>query len=1143
MSGAFGPGQRLEGLGIKPGTDVQFAIPDFGFGGRIFMSQKGDRDGLQVPIAGYGSPVSTGELKHNASALEVQQELEELSPIGSGNVEVSGGPGALGAPTPYTIEFKGDLKNTNVGLLEVGSGALEGNAVAKATTPGGLGTAVLVLMAQNIGGAASSGTITLRATLPSGITMLGKVTAAKGGEGWSCETSTAIEIVCTRNEAVRPGLTIPQVNATIAAAPEATGGTVEIEVSSDGGAASATEELPLEVSATPAEPGFQFFAAGAYDENGAFDQQAGGHPFSASTAMFVNTVRSPKGFVVPAGEPKDIVVKLPPGFLGNPSAVPACPESTPAQACDIDSMLGVVEVLAERFDQWSFPASVLNTQAPIGYPGKFRFRIFESEEVNVVGQLRSDEDYGIDAASLNTPQVDQVLGVFFTFWGAPSSSAFDSLRCKGPEPGLANVNAIRLETGCQPSAAPNTAFLTSAVNCTEQAAKQPAVSISTTIWQLPGQFFETAFDIPPVTDCENLTFDGGFSFQPSGSTADSPASFTTSLTMPDEGLTDPTKLITPELKDSIVTLPEGVVLNASGADGLEACSLDQIGYKGKSFPMPNPIRFDKAPNECPDASKIGTLELKSALIDETLKGALYLAAQGDGNPFGSLFAIYLVIEDPRHGIFIKLPGRVDPDAQDGQMKVSFNNLPQLPFTSLDLNLKGGDRSALASPATCGKYTTTATNTPWSAPESKTPGSDNPVLTMPSSFDVNAGPNGLPCANTPGERPFGLGLSAGADSTQAGAASTLRFQLTRPDGHQEIDTLRFDLPAGLAASLRGIPYCSDAAIASAAGRDSGKAEQSSPSCPAASRVGRTLAGAGSGPRPFYAPGELYLAGPYRGSPLSVVAITPAVAGPFDLGNVVIRNAISVDPVTAQVSAISDPVPQIVEGVPLRVRDIRVILDRPGFGLNPTDCSEKQIGATVTGNSGATANLATRFQVGNCGALGFKPKTRLQLFGGIRRGKYQGVRAVVRPRPGDANISRTVVRFPRSAFVAQEHIRTVCTRVQFAADACPKGSIYGRAIAYSPLVDYPLRGNVYLRSSDNDLPDAVADLRGPAHQPIRVEVAVRNDSVKGALRNTVQAVPDAPVSYFRLQIFGGKKGLIVNSRNICRGRNQARVAMAA
>jgi hypothetical protein len=324
---------------------------------------------------------------------------------------------------------------------------------------------------------------------------------------------------------------------------------------------------------------------------------------------------------------------------------------------------------------------------------------------------------------------------------------------------------------------------------------------------------------------------------------------------------------------------------------------------------------------------------------------------------------------------------------------------------------------------------------------------------------------------------------------------------------------------------------------------GKLEQASPSCPAASRVGTTTIGAGAGAQPFFVKGNVYLAGPYKGAPVSLAFIVPAVAGPFDLGVQVVRTALRVDPRTAQVTAVSDIIPKILGGVPLRVRDVRVDIDRPGFTLNPTDCAAQLVTGKVFGANGAVADISNRFQVAECARLGFKPKLSLRLKGPVKRASYQGLTAVLNARPGDANIAGTSVTMPRSTFLAQEHIRTVCTRVQFAAEACPPGSIYGRATAITPLLDEPLSGNVYLRSSDNELPDLVADLRGPASQPVRVELSGRTDSFKRALRNTFDVVPDAPVSSFRLELFGGKKGLIRNSEYLCGKVSRATVRFSA
>jgi hypothetical protein len=1127
LSGTFAAGQTIEGQSLAAGTTISSVSTSLGVTTINISPQALASGERRMYISSYGAAATTPPLPYNATPGEVQSALEALAPIGAGNVQVAGGPGGS---APYVVDFIGALANQDIGLLKTDStGLVNGTANAKTSVLGGPGIARLTLAAANIGEASTAGMITFKATLPSGITMLtkpftGRPTGAAEpiDQEWDCAASTVSEVICTRTASIAPSMVLPAINAVITAAPGIEGGTVEMEVSG-GSAPAATEELELTVSSTPAEPGIQYFTAGAYDGNGDFDTRAGGHPTSGATAIFVNTVLSPKGYVVPAGEFKDITVKLPPGFLGNPTAVPACPEDVPTQNCPMNTMVGIVEPILASFGATGIPTPVFNTQAPYGYPGKFRFRISESVEVNVVGTLRSDEDYGLNAASLRTPQISQVYGVFFTFWGTPASSSHDSTRCR----------KIRQKFGCEASNVPSTAFLTSATNCSEQAQTPPVVPLITTLWQNPGAVFEKSAAIQAVTECDKLKFGTpeepvNFTFEPSDTKSDSPVAFRTELSVPSEGLTDPSKLMTPEIKESVVDLPKGVVLNAAAADGLAACSLQQIGFKGSNFPMPNPMRFSSEPQSCPDASKIGSGELKSELLEDPLQGALYLAAQGDGNPFGSLFALYLVIEDPRHGIFIKLPAEVQVDEQTGQQKVVFRNLPQLPFSWLKLNLKGGNRSPLASPSTCGNYVTTATNTPWSAPES------GPPTVSANGFDVNQGPNGMPCAKTPGERPFDVGWSAGSESTKAGVSAPFHMRITRPDGSQELTGLELKTPAGLSASLRGVPQCTEAQIEQAKS-STGKAEQANSACPAASKIGSLTTGAGSGPSPFYASGSIYLAGPYKGAPLSVVAVTPAVAGPFDLGNVVVRNAVFINRSTAQVSAKSDEIPQMLKGVALRIRDVRIKLDRKDWTINPTSCEASKVELSAKGANGAVADRSVRFQVGGCKDLAFKPKLTARVIGGTKRGKHPAFEANLRMPEGEfANIKDVQVALPHSEFLDQAHIRTICTRPQAAAQQCPPGSIYGTAEATTPLLDGKLTGPVFLKSSSNKLPDLAIFLKGPDSMPVEVEFQGRIDSVKGSIRNTIEGLPDVPVSSFTLKMKGGKKGLLINSRDLCKGK---------
>jgi hypothetical protein len=554
----------------------------------------------------------------------------------------------------------------------------------------------------------------------------------------------------------------------------------------------------------------------------------------------------------------------------------------------------------------------------------------------------------------------------------------------------------------------------------------------------------------------------------------------------------------------------------SFADGLQSCTLAQMKL-GTNEPI-----------QCPDGSRIGEVELHTPLLPKSAEGSMYLAAQGD-NPFGSTFALLLVLEDTEErGALIKIPGRIDVDQQTGQITTVFEDTPQFPFDDMALKFRSGSRAPLVSPPTCGKQTIGIEVASYAQPQKPVDASN--------TYNVTEGPNGTPCPPESAKRPFKPTFSGGTLNPVAGSYSTFLFRLFRQDDEQELSQVTSILPPGLVAKIAGIPFCPDQAIASiSAAEGAGKSELNNPACPAASQIGTISAGLGAGPGPNYFPGKVYLAGPYKGAPLSLAVVAPGLAGPFDLGNVVVRAALYVDPETTQVKAVSDPFPTILHGVILRARDIRLRVDRPQTTINPTNCSPMSVDGLITGVGGDLLSTAddslfaasSPFQVASCGDLTFKPKLAFRLFGGTHRGSHPKFQATLTMPAGGANIKSASVALPRSEFLDQGHIKTICTRVQFAADACPAGSIYGFAVAKTPLLDEPLTGNVYLRSSSNQLPDMVVALRGK----IDANVVGRIDSINGGIRNTFDFVPDAPVSSFTLTLAGGKKGLLVNSRNIC------------
>jgi hypothetical protein len=488
---------------------------------------------------------------------------------------------------------------------------------------------------------------------------------------------------------------------------------------------------------------------------------------------------------------------------------------------------------------------------------------------------------------------------------------------------------------------------------------------------------------------------------------------------------------------------------------------------------------------------------------------------------------------------VKQAAKIEPDPKTGQLVTTMDNLPQFPLGHVSLHFREGGRSPLITPPGCGTYETKALFTPWANP-------DNPLITT-STLQITNGIGGGACPSGP--PPFSPGFQAGSVNNAAASYSPFYTRLTRRDGDQDLTKFSAILPPGMVAKLAGVGKCSDAAIAGAKAK-SGRAELASPSCPPSSEIGDVQAGAGVGSELTYVPGKVYLAGPYNGAPLSVVGVVPAVAGPFDVGTVVTRLALDIDPKTAEArvdGSRSDPIPHILAGIPLKVRDIRVNVDRPDFTLNPTRCSLFSVGAQIWGGGTDLFSVADdspvsrsdRFRAANCASLGFKSSLKLSLKGGTHRGDHPALKAIYKARPGDANLRRLALTFPRSEFVENANFRTICTRVQFTANACPADAIYGHVRAFTPLLDEPLEGPVYLRSSDHPLPDAVFVLHGI----VDAEVAVRIDSIHGRLRATVESAPDVPVSQVIVEMEGGKKGLFVNSRNICAAKNRANADMVA
>jgi hypothetical protein len=912
-------------------------------------------------------------------------------------------------------------------------------------------------------------------------------------------------------------------------------------------------------------------AASADVEIGTFSSlpsgtEAGGHPNLLTQFTLSSHQTNPTA--CSCNDAKDITVHLPTGLIGNPHATPQCNIAQFASSrCPVDSQVGAAvfsvstSIGAGNFEGQQFLAPVYNMVPPPEQPGLLAFKSgagLETPTFENVG-ARTDSDYGLDIRTASIEHFAPLTGFEQLTWGVPASPGNDNFRfgfgqipvfllsflgsheavfCDA-EGNLSTNDPSSIVKLCYnfglpldghsvgewgnvstekeyeefsgnvaeygkthhpiPSNSPETPFLQAPTTC--------GLTYLTSVLEVLAYDGETTYSSsswPATTACSLLGFNPSQSITPTTEAADSPSGAEFRLTVPQ--FESPSVPSPSELKAAVVTLPAGFSFAPNVTNGKTTCSDSEAKF-GTTLAA-----------KCPENSKVGTVSVETPVLPGPLPGAVYL---GEPKP-GNRFRVFLVFDG--FGVHVKLPGVATPDPTTGQIVFSFQNLPQAPFSFFNAHFFGSERGPLETPEQCGIYEVTSEWTPWDAALS------NQISRQ--FFNVTEGPDGKPCPN--GRRPFGPNFKAASRATTGGAHTDFSLNVLREDGEQNLESLSITTPPGFSATLKDVSYCPQASIEAAEAAGAlGATQLVAPSCPASSQVGELVAGAGPGSHPLYLPGKAYLAGPYKGAPLSFVFITPTVSGGYDLGNVVVRAALYVNPETAQVTAVSDSLPQIFEGIPLRLRQILVNLNRPSFALNPTNCSPLSVGAQVFGDEGALSTLRNHFQVSNCSSLPFAPKLAFRLSGSTKQAGNPALTALLTAKPGEANISRTRVTLPSTELIDNAHINNLCTRVRFAeghdpGEKCPSGSRLGFARVETPLLAKPLEGPIYLRSTGRaGLPDVVAALNG------QIDIALDGhvDSVRGSLRTTFESVPDAPITKAVLRFDGGHKGLLENSPGVC------------
>jgi hypothetical protein len=981
-----------------------------------------------------------------------------------------------------------------------------GAETVPARVPAG-GEGQLVIVASNLGDApvqAGKEPVSIAIKLPSGLT-------ASSLTGAGCSLST---LTCSFNSGVFNPYERTSVGLNVKAA---SSGVWPVQASVQGGGAGETSQTLMVTSGEPASFGVEEYALEPFNENGTPATQAGAHPFQLTTTLVLNQTNSPDAGRQPVALPKDFTFNLPAGLVGNPNVAEQCTMANffalvfETNLCSPGSVVGVATVTADEplnLKVFSKTVPVFNLVPAHGEPARFGLEVAGKVAIVIDTSVRSGKDYGVDVSVQNATQIAGLLSSQVTLWGVPGDPRHDNAR--GWECVAGGAFAKQAGRPCpETSGLPEEPFLTLPTSCASDPQTEPVVfPMQADSWAEPTSPLGSEYAWMN-NEGQRLGFEGcgELSFEPSidvvaeGHAASTPTGLDVNVTVPQTGTLRAGGRAEADVRDTTVTLPQGVELSPSAANGLEGCSEAQVGFTGFNQATQT-NEFNTSEAACPEGSKVGTVRIKTPLLSHELEGGVYLASpapngEAGQNPFNGLVALYIVAEDPVSGVLVKLAGEGHVDEGTLRISTSFKNTPQVPFEELSLKLFGGPRASVSTPPVCGSYPTSALFTPWSSPQEVS------VLSPAEHFAINTGAGGSGC---PAGLPFTPGFTAYTQNVRAGAFTNFTMELTRPDGDQALKGITMHLPAGIAAMLSTVTPCPEP--------PQGQQWECGPD----SLIGHATAISGLGGKPVTLGGEVFLTSGYDGSPFGILVATRAKAGPFDLGMVYVRSRINVDPNTAAVSITTDPGPRgeafptQLRGIPVQLKRIIVSVDREHFEFNPTNCTPMKIEGTISGAQGASAGVSSPFQVADCQSLPFTPTFTASTTGRTSKANGAGLTVKVTSGPGQANIGKASVALPLALPSRLTTLQKACTAAAFEANpaSCPEGSLVGTATVHTPVLSNPLTGPAYLVSHGSAaFPDLEFVLQG---EGITLLLDGQTNIKKGITSSTFNALPDAPVSSF-------------------------------